>query len=131
MPPTHLRFAAAAAVAALALVGCGGDDDAGGSSATTAAGGAAPDLVVHAKDSLEFDEELYQASAGEIVIEYVADGSLPHTLVVEDHEDDMRLEVQASEDSGSIELPAGDYVIYCDIAGHRAGGMQARLQVEA
>ena len=30
---------------------------------------------------------------------------------------------------GAIELAAGNYVIYCDLAGHRKGGMEAKLVV--
>ena len=45
--------------------------------------------------------------------------------------DGFRLEVGgADEDSGAVDLPAGDYVIYCDVPGHRDAGMEAELQAE-
>ena len=80
-----------AALAALPLAACGGDDDGDGdASATTAdggGGGGGDSIVVHAKDSLSFDPEQLEAPAGEIAFTLVNDGNLPHTLVVEDHED--------------------------------------------
>ncbi len=119
------------ALAALALSACGGDDDAGGDRPPPSAspGGG---LVVGALDSLEFDSERYQAEAGTIEVTYENQGSLPHTFLVEGHEDDLELEVRGSgaTDNGSITLPAGTYTVYCDVAGHQAAGMAATLVVE-
>lgn len=126
---THL-YALALTLAVTALVaGCGGDSDGGGS--TTTAGGDGPDLVVVALDSLDFDEDAYETGSGEISVEYRHTGTIEHTLLVEGYESQMRLRVSGgSTDRGSLELEPGEYVLYCDIAGHRAGGMEATLTVD-
>ena len=133
MSRTPLRIALLAAALPLTFVACGGDDTEGATTSTTGgAGGGASSLPVEAFDSFEFDAEQYTAEAGEITFRYVNEGSLPHTLVVDDHESDMRLKVakKGDADEGSITLDPGDYTIYCDVAGHRAGGMEAELTVE-
>ncbi len=132
MRPPAPRFLALSVWATLALTACGGDDDTpadgDGGGDPPAAGG----LVVHALDSLQFDSDRYQAEAGTIDVTYENDGSLPHTFLVEGREDDLELEVSGGgdTDSGSIELPAGTYTVYCDVAGHQAAGMEATLIVE-
>lgn len=87
-------------------------------------------LRVVGLDTLDFDLDQYRAEPGEVTIEYVLDGMQGHSLVVEGHEDRLRLEVSGgSTDVGSINLDAGRYILYCDIPGHREGGMEARLLV--
>lgn len=122
---------------ALPLTGCGGDDDsdAGATTSTTSttdgAGGGAPSrLEVDAKDSLKFDADEYEAKAGDIEFLYKNDGNIVHTLLIEDV-DGFKLTVsgRGDEDDGSVELEAGTYTLYCDIAGHRDGGMEATLEV--
>ena len=68
-------------------------------------------------------------------IDYVQEGSLPHSLVIEASDggdvNGFKLEVgEVDADSGTVDLPAGDYVIFCDVPGHRDTGMEAELQVE-
>jgi plastocyanin len=122
--PLH-RVLCVAAIAALPLAACGGDDDEGGD------GGGEPTgdgIVVNALDSLAFDPETLEAPAGAIEFILVNDGSLPHTFVIEDHESDLKLSV-GSTDEGTITLEEGEYVFYCDVAGHRGGGMEGTLTV--
>ena len=119
-----------AVVATALLVGaCGGGGDSGGSSV----GGEPEDgvLRVVADDTQDFDADAYLASAGDVTVEYVQSGFQNHTLVIEGLEDQMRLEVEnGGRDSGTVTLQPGRYIIYCDVAGHRDGGMEARLLVE-
>lgn len=118
---------------AAVLAACGGDD---GGSANGSGSPSAPasgnTLEIGAFDKLEFDRDSYTAKAGEITFAYENEGSIPHTLLVDGHEDDLKLKVSSKGDTdeGSITLEPGDYVIYCDVSGHRGGGMEADLTVE-
>lgn len=134
---TTPRLLAAAAFVLLPLAAAceSGDGDDPGDTTTAATGdpSAEADLSVGSRDSLEFDQELYQAEAGEldVVLHQVGESSLPHTLVIEDV-NGFKLSVSGRGDSdeGTVDLEAGEYVLFCDIAGHRSAGMQARLVVE-
>ena len=88
-------------------------------------------LRIVADDTHDFDADAYVVSAGELRVDYVQSGFQNHTLVIEGLEDQMRLEVEnGGRDSGTVTLQPGRYIIYCDVAGHRDGGMEARLLVE-
>ena len=88
-------------------------------------------LRVVALDTQDFDADGYRMAAGEVTVEYQLSGFQLHTLVVEGREDELRLEVEnGGTDSGTITLEPGRYILYCDVAGHREGGMEARLLVE-
>jgi plastocyanin len=126
MPTTLQRALLVAAAAALSLAACGDDDgDDGGGDIPAGA------IVVDGGDTLSFSPNAVDAPPGEIVLALENSGSLPHTLVIEGFEDDLKLSVSGSgdTDSGSIELEPGDYVFYCDVAGHRGGGMEGTLTV--
>lgn len=117
-----------ALLATVVLAGCGGDDDPGGSAAAgIRAGGAAVDVWA---EDIRFHEDHYQASAGAVDMSFHNDGSIVHTLVIEDV-DGFKLEVErhGDDDRGTVDLEAGDYTIYCDVAGHREAGMEATLEV--
>lgn len=125
-----IRRLSALAVTLLAVVGvaaCGGDDDDDGAAGATATG--ADEIAVIAED-LAFDTDAYEAAAGEVTINYENAGAIEHTLVI-DGVDDFKLVVPANGDvdEASVALDAGEYTIYCDVAGHRDAGMEATLEV--
>jgi plastocyanin len=111
---------------AVTLVACGSDDGGAG-------GPVNADVEAEGRDDLSFDKDSYTARAGDVAFALVNAGSTQHSLLVEGYEDDMRLVVdtRGDSDTGSLQLEQGDYVVYCDIAGHRAGGMEADLTIEA
>jgi plastocyanin len=111
----------------LILAACGGDDDGGGGSGLGS--GVANAVRVTAEDPNDYDRDQYSAEAGQVSFELKNAGSTQHSLLVEG--EDLRLLVNddGDVDSGSVELEAGDYALYCDIAGHRAAGMEAELSV--
>ena len=124
---------AAATLAALLLAACG-DDAADDGAALGAEGGGGAALTVEAHD-IEFDSDAYRIAAGPADIEYRQKGTLPHSLVIEESGgaavDGFKLAVgDADADRGTVDLPPGDYVLYCDVAGHRGAGMEAELQVD-
>ena len=116
-----------ATLLALLLTACGGSGG-GGGTAPVAADGV---LRIVADDTQDFDADAYTATAGDIAVEYRLDGFQEHSLVVEGHEEALRLVVdKGGTESGTITLEPGRYLLYCDIPGHRESGMEARLLVE-
>ena len=106
--------------------GCGGGDD--GSTADKSADGV---LRVVGLDTQDFNADSYTATAGELTVEFSLAGFQAHTLVIEGREGELRLVVEnGGTDTGTITLEPGRYILYCDIAGHRQSGMEARLLVE-
>ena len=106
--------------------GCGGGDD--GSTAYKSADGV---LRVVGLDTQDFNADSYTATAGELTVEFSLAGFQAHTLVIEGREGELRLVVEnGGTDTGTITLEPGRYILYCDIAGHRQSGMEARLLVE-
>jgi plastocyanin len=125
---------AAAAVAVVAIVGCG--DDEGGAGVEESGSTPAPeaDLTVEAHDN-DFDRDEYTVAPGEQRVSYLQEGEIRHTLLVETADgtavDGFELEVDGSpSDAGTVDLEAGRYTFYCDVAGHREAGMEADLVVE-
>ena len=66
---------------------------------------------------------------GCVEVTYTNEGSIAHTLLIKG-ESDFKLAV-GDTDTGTVELPAGSYELYCDIAGHEAAGMEADLSRRA
>ncbi|HJR26973.1 MAG TPA: cupredoxin domain-containing protein [Acidimicrobiales bacterium] len=112
---------------ALGLTACGDDDAATAPSSTPRSAESVVEVVA---TDIAFDADAYEASAGTVTIEYRNDGAIPHTLVIEDVAG-FKLDVPntAAEDKGTTDLESGDYVLYCDIPGHRDAGMEATLSV--
>jgi len=111
-----------ATVLAVPLAACGGSDD--------AASGCTPavaEVTVKAKDDLKLDADSYDTDAGCIELTYENTGSVAHTLLIRGRSG-FKLAV-GSTDTGTIELPAGTYELFCDVAGHEAAGMKADLVV--
>ncbi|MEQ1787730.1 MAG: sulfocyanin-like copper-binding protein [Acidimicrobiales bacterium] len=120
MRRTPLALATASLAGLLAACGGSGDAASGCSPATA-------DLTVEANDDLSFDAESYDSSAGCIEVTYDNTGSLGHTLLVRGTSG-FKLTV-GDVATGTVDLAPGTYELFCDIAGHEAGGMKADLVV--
>ncbi|MBI4260161.1 MAG: hypothetical protein HY658_06305 [Actinobacteria bacterium] len=93
----------------------------------------------------------FTAQAGEVTFEVHNDGTVPHELVVVKSDlapgalpvaggavDEAQVEVigeveefeAGTIETGTFQLDAGSYVLFCNIAGHYEQGMSARLTVE-
>jgi plastocyanin len=125
--PISVAGCAVSLAVALGLAACGEDEPAG---PPTGDG-----LVVESEGDLTYDKDAYTSTVnadGEVELVLYNRDSIQHTLLVEDHEEDLRLSVNSrgQSDRGSIALEPGEYTVYCDIAGHREGGMEAELTVE-
>jgi len=85
-------------------------------------------LAVEALQSIKFDSGAYTAPAGIVAVELT--GAAGHTLVYEDPElAGFKLALPNGPEQRKVELAPGEYVIFCDIAGHRAQGMEATVTV--
>jgi len=83
---------------------------------------------VGAKDSLKFDKDAFDTDAGCVEVTYTNEGSQAHNLLIEGV-DDFKLTI-GDVDTGTVDLAAGNYKIYCDLSGHQAAGMEADLTVQ-
>ena len=90
-------------------------------------------LEIHAVSGLNFDKSAYEATAGDIEIGYVNEDTIRHTLVVVDGDTkvgsfELQVNKRGATDFGSINLPAGNYVLLCTVPGHQS--MKADLTVK-
>jgi len=113
--------------AAVALAACSG------STATPETLPATVGLEVHAVSGLKFDKSAYEATAGDIEVGYVNEDSIRHTLVVVQGDTkvgtfELQVNKRGDSDVGSINLPAGEYVLLCTVPGHQS--MKADLTVK-
>ncbi len=89
-----------------------------------------PDLTVTAGPGFKFTPPETQAPTGKVVIEYVNADTQAHTFVIEGVPG-FKLDVGAEgdKDKGEVELEAGQFIYFCDLPGHRQGGMEGTLTV--
>ena len=126
-PAKVFRRSVAALVLAASIAACGG-----GSSGPAPTLPANVGLTVKAVPSIRFDAKTYTAKAGEIVVGYVNDDSVRHTLIIaKDGTKVANFKLVAPKkgavDSASVTLEAGEYTLLCDVPGHQ--NMKATLTV--
>jgi uncharacterized cupredoxin-like copper-binding protein len=116
-------------VGSLALTACGGDDD---DTAAPPASIPADAVQVHAAD-INFPTKEFTAKAGTVTFVYTDQpGTIMHTLVIDGvPKSTFYLEINGAGDQavGTADLKPGTYTIYCDVPGHRAAGMEAKVTV--
>jgi uncharacterized cupredoxin-like copper-binding protein len=64
-----------------------------------------------------------------VVITLQNDGALEHDFVIEDTEFKTDLIAGGGTGEVAVTLPAGEYVFYCSVTGHREAGMEGTLTV--
>lgn len=127
MPRIRSSLLLAAPLALLAACG-------GGSSTPAETLPADVDVLVRAVPSLKFDKADYgTVKAGEIMVGYSNEDSVRHTLILA--KDDQKVPnfklvigAKSDNDSGTVTLEPGKYVLICDVPGH--SNMKATLTVE-
>ncbi len=85
------------------------------------------ELEVIGFNSLKFDKKAYSAPAGCLKLVFGGDGG--HTLVFEEPPPAPFPKFAGPGSDAQYEIAAGEYVVYCDVSGHRQGGMVATLTV--
>ncbi len=127
MRTTKLSIPAVLLAATLGLAACGGGgDDGGGGDA--AQGG---DALTVTTTEFEYEPASMTVPADTDVTLTLdnSDGAVEHDYTVED--EDVQITAAPGETvEGTMNLPAGDYTVYCSVPGHRESGMEASLTVE-
>ena len=89
---------------------------------------AGPEIAITAQD-IFFEPKEITAAAGKLTVRFVNKGKVEHSVLI-DGQQGLNLKVQAGEEArGDVTLASGEYVLYCDIAGHREVGMELKLHV--
>jgi plastocyanin len=118
---------------AVGLAACGGGDDGGEPAAegtTPAAEGTMLELEADPGGAFAFDKDSLEAPAGTITIHLANPASVPHNVAIEGNGvDEISETVTNADTSLTVDLEPGEYTFYCDIAGHREGGMEGTLTV--
>jgi plastocyanin len=135
----------AIALALFGLAACGDDDDDDGDTTaveettttdTAAAGGGGAggtvDLAAPADGSFAYEPDSAETTAGTVTVNFDNPASLSHDVVIEDdagNEVGKTDLITASTTSTSVDLQPGTYTYFCDVPGHREGGMEGTLTV--
>jgi plastocyanin len=126
--PLTLIFALLALV--LALAACGGGDDGGDDGGAPADEGTVLELGTDPGGAFAFDKETLEAPAGTITIHLTNSAAIPHNVGIEGNGIDEKSDTVTNEETSlTVELEPGEYTFYCDVAGHREGGMEGTLTV--
>jgi uncharacterized cupredoxin-like copper-binding protein len=140
-PGPRAATGAVALLLALTLSACGGGSGSNTASSTTsesastsssAAGQAQTQKLTATETNFKSALDSTELTAGTYDITVVNDGSVTHSLAVEENGT-----TRATSDSLApgqsttltVDLDAGSYVFYCAIDGHRAMGMEIPVQV--
>jgi plastocyanin len=115
--------------AAVAIVACG-DSGGGGGSSYKEPRGPAQETITVKGGNFFFDPKQIEAPAGISALELESEGGL-HDLVFDNGKvPGFRLEASSgNSDELKVDLKSGEYTIYCDIPGHREGGMEGTITV--
>jgi uncharacterized cupredoxin-like copper-binding protein len=109
--------------AALEATEGGGSEGGGGGGG----GGAAADWVAV---DIAYDQAPTELAAGTVSASLTNEGAIEHNVVIEELGDEKILEAPPGQnDTAEVELEAGEYTFYCDVAGHREAGMEGTLTV--
>jgi plastocyanin len=100
-----------------------------------AAGGPPPPgalkLAADPGGQLRFDKRTLSAKAGRVAIAMTNDAQVPHNVAIESRGRVVGKSRTVTGGSANLiaELKRGRYTFYCDVTGHREGGMEGTLTV--
>jgi len=134
-------------LAPLALTACGGGNDGTTSAQTTStttqaggggggAGGGGGETISLSADpsgAFAYQQTSLSAQAGNDTIEFDNPAPIGHDVCVEDssgNEVGCSNIITQDKTSLTVDLKAGDYTYFCNVDGHRAGGMEGTLNVK-
>jgi plastocyanin len=129
--PRRTVGAAVVCAALLVLVGCGGGGGGGSSDqGYVPPKGPATETIQITAQNFSFTPDNLTAKAGIAEIQLTSKGGI-HTFVFDGAYSGFFLEVEGNGDTQSqkIDLKPGKYTFYCNVANHRALGMEGTLTV--
>jgi plastocyanin len=90
-------------------------------------GGATAEFVAI---DISYEQAPTELPAGTVSATLVNEGAIEHNVVIEELDNQKILNAAPGEsDSAEVEFEPGDYTFFCDVAGHRAAGMEGTLTV--
>ena len=115
----------------LGLAACGGDDEEATTTppAATGGGGGGGTVQIATSEGVSYDSTSFEASAGEVTIEYTNDSGLPHNVTLEDVDGGATDTIESGSTNVTVSLEAGEYTFFCSVGDHRANGMEGTLVV--
>ena len=124
----------AATLTAAVLTGGGehAEEGAGAAEATPRATGRQLELAADPGGALAFDKRRAAVLAGRVTVRFTNDSAVEHNVTIAQGAKTLGATktITASSATLALELPAGDYVFFCSVPGHRASGMEGTLAVE-
>jgi uncharacterized cupredoxin-like copper-binding protein len=106
-----------------------GSDEAAGDGGADEAAGEPVELQVTAID-IDFVESELEAPAGtDFTITLTNNGAIQHDFVIEGTDFRTSLLNGGQTETITVNLPAGEYVYYCSVPGHRQAGMEGILTI--
>ena len=129
---TSVLLDAATMTAAVVTGGDEAEEEAAEAGAAPAPRGRTVALAADPGGALAFDKTRAAVLAGRVTIRLTNDSTVEHNVTVAQGDETLGATktIIASSDAVALELPAGDYVMFCSVAGHREAGMEVALAVE-
>jgi plastocyanin len=104
-------------------------DEAEGGSAGSAS---TLDFEADPSGALAYTTDKATAKAGEVTVNFTNSSPVPHDVDIEDASGENVAETEVlaeGSDSTTADLKPGTYTFYCEVPGHRQGGMEGTLTV--
>jgi plastocyanin len=100
--------------------------------AAPAATGRTLALAADPGGALRFDKTRAAVRAGRVTVTLTNDSAVEHNVTIARGAETLGATetITQSTDTIALELAAGDYVMFCSVAGHREAGMEGTLTVE-
>ncbi|CAN5769121.1 hypothetical protein BH23ACT10_BH23ACT10_15680 [soil metagenome] len=110
--------------------GEGGGGEGGGGEGGGGEGGEATNEPVFVAIDNDYESAPTELPVGEVELTLDNTGTIEHTVVFEELNDEKVLDATGGEtDEATVTLEAGEITYYCDVPGHREGGMEGTLTV--
>ncbi len=91
------------------------------------------DISAPADGSFAYDQTELSTPSGKVTVNFDNPAPLSHDVVIEDDQGTIIGEtdlISESTTSTTVDLQPGTYTYFCDVPGHRGGGMEGSLTVE-